>query len=184
MVAALLIVAGVAATETRAGAQAAPTLTVTPNDELLDGEPVSVTGTGFLPNSTVYIIPCPAGATTVPECDTSLLPDGVQTDAAGSFSADHVAQRFIQGQIGGVPTDLDCAVDPCVLGAGDLGLERTAFAPIDFADGPVPQPTINITPSDGLSDGEEVQVVGTGFRPQRSFELRQCRARCNVAGTL
>ncbi len=121
----------------------------------------------------MYIVPCPAGTTDGFDCDLSPL-DSTTTDSTGSFTTTTVAQRVIVANVFDVPTELDCAVDACVLGVGDINQERIAFAPIDFADIPLPRPTITVTPSDGLLDGDQVQVVGTGFRPNVVLRLSQC----------
>ena len=175
LTATLVLFAGsVHADVTPAGAQEAAAITITPDEELIDGQAVTVSGTGFLGDSTVYIVPCPAGATTPAECDISPVPAGVPTDASGSFTADYVAQRLIQGQVGGVPTDLDCAVDSCVLGVGDIDLRADCVRAHRLRRRALPQPAITVTPSDGLDDGDVVQVVGTGFAAGREIEVVQC----------
>jgi hypothetical protein len=158
-----------------AGAQIEPALVVTPSADLLDGQTVEVAGSGFLPSTTVYVVQCPAGVTDGFDCDfLGSFPPNTITDSTGSFSLTLDVRRDIVAQIGGQATAFDCAVDPCTLGAGDISQVRTALAPIEFADVPRPEPALTVTPDTDLDSGDFVEVVGTGFPPNRAVSLYQC----------
>jgi hypothetical protein len=146
---ALVALAGVGAPSSPAAAQTAePTLVVTPSSDLLDGQTVLVEGSGFLPDTTAYIVLCPAGVTDGFDCDLQDFPPAVTTDNAGSFTRSVVVSRDIIGQVAGQPTALDCAVDACKLMAGDINQTRTQSVPIDFVDVPRPDPALTISLND------------------------------------
>jgi hypothetical protein len=170
-IALLLLAASQAIAPDRAGAQEAPSITVTPSTELVEGQILSVSGTGFLPSTTVYVVPCPAAVINGIDCDLNVL-TSTQTDATGAFTTTYVARRFIVGNVGGVPTELDCATDACMLGAGDAGQVRTANTPIDFADDPLPPRTLTAIPNGDAFGAAE--VTGTGFAPGAPVYLQFC----------
>ncbi len=77
--------------------------------------------------------------------------------------------------------DIDCrtAVNKCSLylfGSGDP--LTSASATLDFdPNGPLaPPPTITVTPTTDLVDGQELHVVGDGFPPNAVISLHQCLA--------
>jgi hypothetical protein len=74
------------ATAPHARAGTGPSVTVTPNTNVKNGETVSVSGSGFPPNqSPLYVIEC-SGTTSQSNCDTSTLNFSGSTDDQGSFS--------------------------------------------------------------------------------------------------
>ena len=116
-------------------------LTITPDADLSDGDPVTVTGTGFVPNATIYfcqgIIPegRPSGAQ---DCGTAI--ETVVADGAGGFTLPFTVERFLVVNDVGV---VDCAQPgaACGIGAADFfvpggssvsaGVEFTPQAPVD-----------------------------------------------------
>jgi hypothetical protein len=167
----LVLAASQAIAPDRAGAQEAPSLTVTPSTELVEGQVLSVSGTGFLPDTTVFVVPCPANVINGVDCDLN-SPTSTQTDSSGAFTTSYIARRFIVGRVGGVLTELDCSTDACMLGAGDAGQLRTANTPIDFADSPLPPRTLTATPNGDAFGAAE--VAGTGFAPGAPVYLQFC----------
>ena len=114
LVVALVIAATLAGSPAPSGAQAAPTLVVTPSTGLVEGQEVELAGTGLLPSTTAYVVVCPPGVTDGFACDFGgSLPPSTTTDATGSFALSFTVRRFVTGVVGGVPTGFDCAVVTC-----------------------------------------------------------------------
>src|SRR4051812_36262232 len=67
-----------------APAAAATAITVTPSTNLVQGQTISVSGTGYPVNAIVGIIQCAAGAQTVSDCE--LRYTTTSTDPSGSFT--------------------------------------------------------------------------------------------------
>ena len=140
-------------------AQTSPVVTVTPHAGLVDGESVTLAGTGFEPNSTVQYC---EGVLTEPfnqnDCPFTFL---TTSDETGAFSVQVTAFRFITFGIGTV----DCAQPSgdCGFIAGNfIGLTLFgASAPITFT--PQPPSSFTVTPHTGLVDGEVVTLAGTNF---------------------
>jgi hypothetical protein len=76
-----LLVAGFASP----AAAAAPTITVKPNHKLVDGQTVSVSATGFLPNTDMAIVMCPTSTISPSDCDLNTVVIA-STDGNGAYS--------------------------------------------------------------------------------------------------
>lgn len=122
---ALAVVAGAAPAEAVATAGVVgPTIVVTPATGLLDGQSVSVTGSGFSGDvTTVGIVQCSAPN----QCTSQVAVPA----SAGSFSTTVTVTRLGLG--------VDCATAPgtCQLAAANLdggggGFDEVAIAPLDF----------------------------------------------------
>ncbi|MGH8981320.1 MAG: neocarzinostatin apoprotein domain-containing protein, partial [Acidimicrobiales bacterium] len=129
-----------------------------PASELVDGQSVQVSGTGFTGSAQVAIGECQSGATTSSDCSaTGAL---VITAAAdGTFSTSFIVSR--EFTIGA--SSIDCSnPGACVVGAGQLPtLSTFATAPIGFAAVTPP------TPSPGTPSSRYYLALGdslaTGF---------------------
>ena len=149
-----------------------PTLTVTPDTDLVDGQTVEVAGTGFIPGVSLALAQCAAGETDIDDCRVAGL---AEVDGAGVLSDDtdiDVATSF--------PTavaDVDCRVEACELVAASFAGGILARAALGFdTDAPLrPSPTLRVTPQAGLVDGQAVRVQGAGFRRGTTVLLVQCR---------
>jgi hypothetical protein len=116
-----------------------PSITVTPNTGLVDGQTVTVAGSGWAAGDTVYY--CEAVNGTPQDSGNCDPPIGnVTADGSGSFSVpvklDRIFTAFNTGPV-------DCA-DPartCSIGAAHLDLSDLTVVPLNFA----PQPPV-ITP--------------------------------------
>ena len=152
---------------------AAPALTVSPSTGLVQGDVVTVTGTGYPANSTIGVIQCKLLSSSVDDCNLSTL-SYAMTDASGSFSTSYSPRRILT--VAG--TGIDCAdAAACKLGAGDvIDQDQSADAAIRFdpAVPPPPPPTLTVTPSTLLLDGQTVTVTGAGYVPNRSVGVIQC----------
>jgi hypothetical protein len=111
-------------------AWAARTITVAPSTDLVDEQPVTVSGTGYEPNGHVGLAMCVAGPLALADCDL----DGsrvVPTDGSGAFETTFPVRRYIDTDDG----ITDCAAAPgtCILGNGppELGPDFAAV-PLSF----------------------------------------------------
>jgi hypothetical protein len=107
--------------------QVGPTVTVTPDTGLVDGQTVTVQGSGFDPSvQTIGVAQCPFGGT-VNDC----IGQQVVPASGGSFTATFTVHRFA--------LTVDCAsmARRCYLGASNLdGLPvftQQVFVPVTFA---------------------------------------------------
>lgn len=97
-----------------------PTLWSTPDTGLADGQSITVSGAGFVPDAAIGIVECGPGATGPSDCDLS-TEAVVTADDTGSFVTGYTVSRIITitGSTG-VQTEVDCAQAGCLLGAADL----------------------------------------------------------------
>src|SRR6266540_2081813 len=115
----------------------APSITVMPSTDLVDSQPVTVTGSGFTPGASVGMSECDAAGVDSSDCDLS---DSafVTATGQGSWSASFAVHRVIHNS----HRTVDCAAEPgaCVISASnlaDLGVEE-ARAPISFGPAVAP----------------------------------------------
>jgi hypothetical protein len=156
-----------------AAAAGSVTASANPSSDLLDGQTITLSGTGFDPAAQVGMAECLTGATGTAQCDLAGL-RFTTTDASGSLSSQFTVTRVIN--VGGVLTD--CATpNACV-----LGLEQTDNAavsvsvPLSFEDVPIVAPVVTVDPSSGLLDAQAVAVEGSGFTPGATIALLECPA--------
>jgi hypothetical protein len=137
-----------------------PTLTVNPSSGLVDGQTVSVTGSGFSPYSGVAMVECQADATGPAQCDLSSVLE-VGTDGSGSFAATYTVSRIIEiaNLENGNEKARNCGAVGCILGAADINnYSVAASSPLGFKPhsplafrGTV-APTSTVTPKTGIAD--------------------------------
>jgi hypothetical protein len=165
-------------------------LAVTPNNHLVDRQPVAVTGRGFVPGTTVYVIECLAGASANGSgCDFS-TEKTVTAGFQGQFLLTLPVTRLINASTSASsgPSAQDCAATPgaCIVGAGSLFGQQgqTGKAPLSF-DRRVPPavPTITVRPSRDLTDNQQVTVTGGGFAPFSPVTIEECGAEAVKEGT-
>jgi len=158
-----------------------PAITVTPNTNLVDHQLVTVSGTGYAPESSVYISQCvahpPPGTFEV--CDYATSRDET-VNANGAFTATNMAleRRQVVYGFAGFQT-LDCAGLP-----GNCDIEVRAFGfgssapvkvPLTF-DRNVPPAIASAqrSPSTRLVDLQAVIVTGSGFTPGVAVNVVEC----------
>lgn len=156
-----------------------PTLTADPSTGLLDGQSISVSGSGLGSKNDELLAECVTGATSpVESCDVETA-DSVKTDGSGSFTTSYTAVRMIE--VGGSSSTVDCATaDACILVVIDGNLSILAGTPISFADVVVVPPTVTAVPDTGLLDGQKITVSGTDWSPGGRIGLTECA----VAGSV
>jgi acetyl esterase/lipase len=146
-----------------AAALTAPALALDRSTDLVDGEQVTVTGSGFAPGAQVAVHQCRSGPVGPVDCDLGTVTTA-EVDDAGGFRLRQ--QVFVLMNDWSGP--FDCRIAPgCVLAAGvgfDGGTSVVA-APVAFAAGAplLSPPTVTVTPAGGLVDGGTVTVEGHGF---------------------
>jgi hypothetical protein len=175
-----------------AGAASTPTITITPNTGLANTQSVQVTGTGFTPNQglgTMAAVECVATATTTAGCDTAhyVL---VTSDASGNVNFAFAVET---GTVGNGTCGTSATDATCLISVGSVSPPATlAAATITFATGgsttttttTIPttttttasSPSVQVSPSTGLSKGESVTVTGTGFKAADSVFAVECLA--------
>ena len=150
-----------------------PTLTITPDRDLVDGQTVTATGTG-LTASFAELFECPPGDDTS-DCEFAGFVESVGPD--GSFTQDVTLAAVLIGETGSV--DCRTSVEPCVLVAtsGQVSSPRAARAPLHFRpDGPLlPGPALTVTPSTDLPDQASLTVTGAGYPEQGFGTVSVCR---------
>ncbi|MFL6207159.1 MAG: neocarzinostatin apoprotein domain-containing protein [Acidimicrobiales bacterium] len=152
-------------------------VTVEPNADLDDGDVVTANGPGFVAGERVGIVQCASEAgegnggtrearVGIDACDVGGVAyanadaDGVAT---GTFTVHRVLTTPATGTV-------DCAAEArrCIVAMGALqDYDRSGGFGLAFRGGgePVDIPTVTVSPTDGLSDGDVVHVEGKGFAP-------------------
>ena len=160
-------------------------VTVTPDTGLLDGQELTVTGSGFPllfgRFGYAYLLPCRTPVLSAADCEGSLV-DYVELTDDGSFDTKVVANAVLDLEIG----PHDCRSAPCALlvgpesfSFGELGeISEAGLAPHAFDPGGAlrPPPVLTVDPATDLLDGDTVELHGTGFLPSRDLEVLQCTA--------
>jgi len=125
-----------------------PTITVSPATGLVDGQAVTVSGSGFSPYASVGMSQCRAGATSSSDCASTF--QVALADANGSFSAQLTVHTQLQitnfmtsAPLEAAPvlftptvTTVDCtsALGACIIGAANLAdTTEVGTTPLSFA---------------------------------------------------
>lgn len=151
-----------------------------PATGLVDGQTVLVSGKGFPPDSSVGVVMCTKeagqdhGARGVEACDITHYASGT-SDAQGVATVEFRVRRIVpfDGQ------DVDCASEPgrCIIGMGLISdYDQSGGVAVDFDPSiPLPdKPTVELTKTEDLVDGETVRVSVTGLEPGASISMTQC----------
>jgi hypothetical protein len=163
-----------------APAAAAIAVTVDPSTGLVDGQPVTVTGTGFAPHASGGTAQCSAAvgqSRDTVDCDLSTSKTG-SADDDGTASFVLRLKRVISTANG----DVDCATaaQPCVVGMGDLsdltGSSAGMAVTFDPDAPPLPPPSVSVSPDTDLVDRQQVAVTASGFIEGESVIVLECAA--------
>lgn len=160
-----------------------PVIAVTPTAGLVDEQEVTVEGSGFVSGEFLYVGQCAApavkGATPSPCLNSTYLNAGPD----GTIESTLEVRRLVGG-FGGDPVDCAEAEGRCVVRASNGFDEDSTLVPLSFdPDGPLPpRPTVRVVPEVGLADGQTVEVQGSGFSPNASVALAECRSDAKSTG--
>jgi hypothetical protein len=174
-IAALAMLAGgmafVGAIGSGAATVSVPTITISPNLALTNGQKVSITGSGFTANeSSLVAVECNGAATTEAGCNVA-APAPLTVDANGNIAASTyvVATGTIgNGTCGTSATDATCIISIGSIATGKL----VTFATFSFASGP----GLSVSPSTGLANGQAVTLSGSNFTPGDTLYAVECLA--------
>jgi len=179
-----------------------PTLAVSPGGGLSSGNPVTVDGFGFTPGSPWLAMECnftpgePTGGAEGPNLPVSCD----QANAVPNFNLQieepQILSSYLTNSSGNLATTLTiaegnigasqqtsaypCPPSPANLSAGGncaVVVEDGAGHEASYAigiTGPVPLPTIEVSPSTGLAGGSTVQVTGANFVANQLAGLLEC----------
>lgn len=159
-----------------ARAPAGPELTAGPSTDLVDGQEVTITGTGFGPRRTIDVYQCAADLVGLVDCDLGTKHQ-VTVAGDGSVSTRMPVHAVIDSW---ARRGVDCR-EPgtCVL-ATEISFQHVGAAvtvPISFTpDATEHLPTVTVSPGGGLIDRQSVTVEGEGFvRSERPLvRIYQC----------
>lgn len=168
---ALALLAGLAAPAAAQEADPSPTIVVTPADDLVDGQLVTVEGAGWPPGDTFHqleISVCPADEDRCDRVDT-----GFEAEVDGTFHREVRVRTIARARDG---TVTDCRSVPCHLLVGERYSTPQVPAPLDFdADAPLlADPVLTVTPDHDLIFGQSVTLHGTGFFPNEALLETAC----------
>ncbi len=155
-------------------------ITAEPSTGLVDGQTVSVSGSGFPPNESIGVVMCTReaardqGGRGVDACNIGRYGSGT-SDAAGNVTIEFAVSRLVllDGQ------EVDCASEAgrCLLGMGMISdYDQSGGATIDFDPSvPLPDPpSVVLDRHDGLTDGMVVPLRVTGLRPGVPVYVSEC----------
>jgi hypothetical protein len=183
-----LILGGLTSLGVATASAAGPTITVTPSTGLTNGTVVSVSGTGFMDNETLYALECinDGASTNETDCDTSTVAIATSS-ATGTFTT---PVTVVAGTIGPATCGTsgeDLAACAIVVSTNPPSADAAIFA-ITFA---LPTTTttttttipvkvgprkFHVAPVTGLKNGSHVRVSGTGFKPGDQVYVIECLA--------
>ncbi|HEY3669522.1 MAG TPA: neocarzinostatin apoprotein domain-containing protein [Acidimicrobiia bacterium] len=162
-----------------------PTLTVTPDTDLVDGQPVTVTGGDYPPNSLVVMSQC--ATATQPAGFCGFIYGSATTDANGAFTTTFNAHRAVYDfNAFPVASVVDCAGAPqlCSIVAFTGDRDWIASRALDFDPAaPISVPDVTVSPQTELTDGAMVHVHSTGFAAGERVLVQQCVADAPVLST-
>jgi hypothetical protein len=155
----------------------APSASLSQDQDLADGQEVTLVARDLAPNRTFDIRLCHISPREM--CDEIgpwLSAESNQTGALEIAVPVHAALYGWQGTV-------DCITERCAVVVSDRG-QRRLEAPVTFAAGvTAPTPQLELDPPGPYSEGQEVTIHGSGFRPglDISGQLGQCRAHLDTA---
>ncbi|QWF23295.1 LPXTG cell wall anchor domain-containing protein [Nocardioides sp. LMS-CY] len=142
------------------------------------GESITANGTGFQPNINLFLALCDTAVPAGGACDMTNFKQ-VTTNGSGAFS-----QAIKVGSF----TGTDCLVKACGLQTSKVGAgadaSQTATLPLSFVNTPpAPTATLSASKTTGISmSGEDLQVNGSGFKPNVSLFLALCNTKVPAGG--
>jgi hypothetical protein len=142
-------------------ASAAPALTVTPANLLVDGQTVHVEGSGF--GGSAEVLTCQSIDSGSPKPADCL--DGTSALSTASPSGGVSVERAVQvsGFVPSLGRTVNCASERCFVGVAETAAYAATAISIRIAFAPEAVGSITATPSSGLFEGQTVDIEGHGF---------------------
>jgi hypothetical protein len=139
---------------------AGPTISVTPNKKLADGQQVLVSASGFDPNTDMAIVECPTSTISPDACDLNTV--------AVTFTDDTGAYTDVAYSVSRILSDgTDCATNGgCYIGTQDLFAEGASAGTLVKFDPNIPplpplEVSVRVDKSPKVNDKGVVQLRGT-----------------------
>lgn len=187
-----MIIGGIAVMGAATASAAGPSILLTPSTGLQSGTAVSVSGTGFQDNETLYALECInlGASTNQTDCDTSTVAIAT-TSATGTFTT---SVTVVTGTISSTASPSTCGTSAsdltncAIVVSTNPPSADAAIAPITFA---LPSPTttttttipvnhgprrFHVAPATGLKNGSKVKISGTGFKAGDHVYVVECLA--------
>ena len=151
-----------------------PSFAVTPSTRLHDNQQVEISGRGFDSNESVYVYFCDLAQPQQQSCARLAL---APATTEGTFAVTAFVRRAIQTFSSRAVCDtngVQCGLQIYpTLSTGPVPL----VVPVHFDPGaPLVLPTVTVAPSQGLNDGQVVQVSGSQFTPGATLVIIECQA--------
>jgi acetyl esterase/lipase len=150
----------------------APTLAVAPAVDLVDGQRLAVTGSGFSPGY-LALHQCAPGPDTV-----CRFIDDVEAAADGTLATSAVVSARVVSW-SGEPVDCRSTLPRCELVVTPAGPQLSRAGRVELAfdpDGPLPPPpAVTVDPTAGIVDPSPITVTGTDFTRGGPVTVALCR---------
>lgn len=157
-----------------ASAGTGPTLSAAPDTGLSDAQSVAVTGSNFAVSTAYSLVEC-SGLTGQAACDTTPAHIGTgTTDGTGGFSTNFTVHTGTIGNGKCKPGSTNCYL---IATTDPNNPAAAGFTPIDFA----PFPSITVTPSKGIHDGNNVKVIGKDFPATKTVAITTCSSKTDTS---
>ncbi len=159
-----------AATTTPAG----PAVVVSPSTNLKNGQTVTVTGSGFTPGDSLYVLECLATATGASGCNVATA-KSITANSDGTLPS--TPFTVVAGKIGLSACGTTSAnAGGCIITVATITGTDTGAAPIHFYKNKkknVPR-RLFVRPSVNLRNGQVVTIFGRGFTPRDHVYIVEC----------
>ncbi len=152
-------------------------VSVEPDSDLVEGQTVTVRGTGFTPGVSVVGTQCwfTPQDRNVEFCNTGDITLG-STTPDGTLELTMQVSQIISVGAGVFDCTESTAEGGCTIAVANLAnYDESGGAAIFFTPGDgVAPPSFTITRNEDLADGQEIVVQGEGFQPGETVRLVQC----------
>lgn len=151
-----------------------PTVSVDPQHGLVDGQVVTVQGSGFTSGDWVWLALCSSGAGPEPEACRELGDGDTYADDDGGFSLPVRLRALIP--TGDDEPAIDCRVVACVIRVSTP--DGAVAHPVEFDPSMplLPPPSVSVSPRTKLTDGQVVTVTLTNFDPGDWLSVQVCQS--------
>lgn len=165
---------------TLAAALSAIQITASPTTDLTSGVPVTIRGTGLLPNQKVVAFQCAQSGSS---SGGSLCEPGSsvfsRASSSGVLSLITQVSRTVEAEPAGPSVDCASNANQCTLRVNLItgsGFQVVKDIPLSFASSvaSAPPASISVTPGSPYTSGDEVTIMGTHFPPSAPIDVGEC----------